>query len=88
MAATNNKMISVEIKFWTDTGPNGELTPRVCLDAGMIRVLPNSRHDIKSLPNIAFNSWGNLSAKIEEAMMTADITMTPSRKSRLENGDD
>src|SRR5437868_6626914 len=76
--ADDNKMISVEIKFWTNkiAENKGDIIPRVAREAGVIKVLSNSRHGIKgNVKPIPFHSLPHLSVKLEDALVENEIEL-------------
>jgi hypothetical protein len=76
----NNKMISVEIKFWTnDLNPEGGIMPKHAWDSGMVYLLMNDRHGIPSTAGKPFNSLMQINPAIEELLIENGIKLHSTR---------
>jgi hypothetical protein len=82
--AGDNKMISVEVKFWTNNiaEKQGQIMPRVAREAGVIKVLNNNRHGIKSSAPIPFHSLPDLLKKLEDALIKNAIELIATTRTR------
>jgi hypothetical protein len=79
-----NKMISIEIKFWTnDINPDGGVMPKHAWDAGMIKLHMNDRHGIPSTPTKPFHSLMQINNVIEDLLIENGIKLHHSRLSNI-----
>ncbi len=80
----DNKMISIEIKFWTnDINQEGGVLPKHAWDSGMIKLHMNDRHGIPSTPPKPFNSLMQINHVIEEMLVEHGIKLHQSRIANL-----
>lgn len=82
--AHGNKLIKIEVRFWTDAIASDEksLIPRVAWDSGTIHILKNQGHGIKGSKSIPFNSLSELQPTIEATFKKSGIILLHSRKYR------
>ena len=77
-AKHGEKMISVDVRFWTDDIADGEnmVIPKTGWTHGVVKINRNDSHGIKQSGNpIPFNSLMELPAKIEELLIREGITL-------------
>jgi hypothetical protein len=72
-----NKMISVELKFWTD-----DLPERACWSSGLFYMPANSRHGVKPQNPKPFNSIEEISERVCDILEAHGITVNASRGQR------
>ena len=78
-----NKMITIEVKLWTDDlGENGNIAPKQAWDSGMTRIVANSLHGIESATPIPFQSLLELAAVIEKQLIKNGIKLHNSSRSK------
>jgi tartrate dehydratase alpha subunit/fumarate hydratase class I-like protein len=77
-----NKMIKVQLNFWTDNiaSVKEKVVPKVCWDGGFIHILQNEGHGIKRLEPIPFNGLSDLERKIEEGLKKSGVKMLKGNK--------
>ncbi|NIQ04260.1 MAG: hypothetical protein GWO20_00570 [Candidatus Korarchaeota archaeon] len=76
-----NKMIKIELHFWTNniSSEEGKAVPKVCWDSGTIHLLENEGHGIER-SDLHFHHLSELVDKIEEAVRTQGIKVLKSRQ--------
>jgi hypothetical protein len=75
MTSLNNKMISIEVKFWTN-----DLPLKNVWTSGAIYLKANHRHDVSPLPQtIKFNTIEEIPELIYKALDDAGIGINASR---------
>ncbi len=75
--AKANKMISVELKFWTDELPEG-----ACWNSSLFYMPANSRHGVKLQNPKPLNKIKEISERVCEILETHGITVNASRGQR------
>src|SRR5690348_8129185 len=80
--ARGNKMIQVNILFWTnDIAPTkGRILPKHAWAGGIVRVERNSAHGIDGGQEAFFHSLMDLNAKIEKLLLANGIVLHPGRR--------
>ncbi len=80
----DNKMISIEIKFWTnDINPEGGVMPKHAWDSGYVTLHRNDKHEISSTPPKMFKSLMQLNSVIEEMLVEQGIQLHQGRLAQL-----
>ncbi|HBG62025.1 MAG: hypothetical protein A2Y03_06500 [Omnitrophica WOR_2 bacterium GWF2_38_59] len=75
-AKYGEKMIEIKVRFWTDqiAKDKGNIKPKHCWDAGVVRVKTNNVHDIKPKQPILFRSLMDIPRAIEDCLIENGIT--------------
>ena len=86
----DNKMISIEIKLWTDglAATAGAVRPKHAWSGGMVYVPSNALHGIKASKTKPFNSMADLAVVIEDAIIAHGIKLHPGTKMKLYMAED
>ena len=86
------KTIKLGVYFWTNSDKKNsqdgiELPKRTCWDSGFVSVVSNNRHGIRSGVYSNFNSFGELTDAIRDALTKSDIQLVDSTKDKEYNED-
>lgn len=83
-AKHGEKMISLDVKFWTDgiAEDSDKIVAKHEWIHGIVRLNSNTSHGIKSGKPIPFNSLCELPAKIEDLLIEEEVTLHLNRKMR------
>jgi hypothetical protein len=81
-ATHGEKMIEVRIRFWTNKIAlgRGKVIPKHARTSGVVRIQPNSLHDIVPGKPRPFNSLLDLGSAIEKVLIEHGIVLHRSRK--------
>lgn len=81
-AKHGEKMIEVKIRFWTnDIAPkNGQILKKYALTAGVVRMEPNTSHDIKPGKPRPFHTLLDVGSVIERVLIEHGIVLHPGRR--------
>jgi hypothetical protein len=81
-AATNERMIEVKLRFWTNNLAKGKgyVFPKWAWSKGVVRVERNNTHGIKPGKPIPFNSLLDVGAAIEKVLIAQGIVLRPGKR--------
>ena len=81
-AKHGEKMISLNVRFWTDdiAEEPEKIVPKHAWTSGTIRLERNHAHGVESGSSIPFNSLMELPAVIEELLTREGIILHPNQK--------
>lgn len=82
IAAHGQKMIEVQIRFWTNdiAEKKGQIIPKHAWASGVVKVESNRAHGIKPENPMPFHSLLDIGAVIEKALIKHGITLHSGRK--------
>ncbi len=86
-AATNEKMIEVRLRFWTnnlagDGAESGQVIPKHAWDKGVAIMTTNKTHGIKSQDPTPFNSMNEIGKAVEKVLLQHEIKLHLGDRSR------
>ena len=81
-AKHGQKMISVNVRFWTDelASEEGKIIPKNAWVHGVVRLETNASHGIEPSRPIPFNSLMELPLAIEELLIREGIVLHPNSR--------
>jgi hypothetical protein len=83
MAAVDNKMIEVSVRFTTDgLGEKGQVLPKHGWTIGFVNLRANSRHGITSENPVPFNSLAELPVVIERVLAQQGVKLHLNSKAK------
>jgi hypothetical protein len=86
-AATNEKMIEVRLRFWTnnlvgEAGEHGQIRPKHAWDKGVAIMTTNKTHGIKSEDPTPFNSMMEITQAVEKVLLQHGVKLHSGDRSR------
>ena len=82
IAEHGQKMIEVQIRFWTNdiAEKEGQILPKHAWASGVVKVESNRSHGIRQGNPLPFHSLLDVGSVIEKSLITHGITLHSSRK--------
>lgn len=80
-AKWGSRMIEVKVRFWTDNlADKGSVIPKHAWTSGVVRIVANETHGIKSSRPLPFNSLLEIGSAIEKVLIEQEVVLYPSRR--------
>lgn len=86
VAAANEKMIEVRLRFWTnnlaDRPSDRRVLPKHAWDTGTAEMTTNKTHGIQSQDPVPFNSMMEIPRAVEKVLLQHGVKLHPGNRSR------
>ncbi len=81
-AEHGEKMIEVQIRFWTNklAKGKGNILPKHCRASGVVKIQSNKVHGIKAISPLPFHSLMDITYVMEKVFIECGITVHTGRK--------